>query len=143
MDAGGGGRGRLDAGGIVGGAGVFDAAAALGAKDMLAAWLAGEKMPGSEQLNALARATVELLARHWRLMVDQVVDLKLRSADRSAHSLYLEAAAEQGLSLARPDGCRIGGAEHRMQPWSKAAVRVGGGAAEQAEHRGASEVPRD
>ena len=31
---------------------------------------------------ALARATVELLARHWRLMVDQVVDLKLRSADR-------------------------------------------------------------
>jgi CRP/FNR family transcriptional activator FtrB len=31
---------------------------------------------------ALARATVELLARHWRLMVDQVVDLKLRSAER-------------------------------------------------------------
>jgi CRP/FNR family transcriptional activator FtrB len=31
---------------------------------------------------ALARATIELLARHWRLMVDQVVDLKLRPADR-------------------------------------------------------------
>lgn len=31
---------------------------------------------------ALAQATIELLARHWRLMVDQVVDLKLRSADR-------------------------------------------------------------
>ncbi|HZF77613.1 MAG TPA: cyclic nucleotide-binding domain-containing protein [Acetobacteraceae bacterium] len=31
---------------------------------------------------ALARATMELLSRHWRLMVDQVVDLKLRSADR-------------------------------------------------------------
>lgn len=31
---------------------------------------------------ALARATVELLARHWRLMVDQVVDLKLRPAER-------------------------------------------------------------
>ena len=30
----------------------------------------------------IARATTELLARHWRLMVDQVVDLKLRSADR-------------------------------------------------------------
>jgi len=34
------------------------------------------------QDGALARATTELLARHWRLMVDQVVDLKLRSADR-------------------------------------------------------------
>jgi CRP-like cAMP-binding protein len=31
---------------------------------------------------ALARATIELLSRHWRLMVDQVVDLKLRSAER-------------------------------------------------------------
>jgi CRP/FNR family transcriptional activator FtrB len=31
---------------------------------------------------ALARATIELLARHWRMMVDQVVDLKLRPADR-------------------------------------------------------------
>jgi CRP-like cAMP-binding protein len=31
---------------------------------------------------ALSRAAVELLARHWRLMVDQVVDLKLRSAER-------------------------------------------------------------
>lgn len=31
---------------------------------------------------ALARATIEQLARHWRLMVDQVVDLKLRPAER-------------------------------------------------------------
>jgi CRP/FNR family transcriptional activator FtrB len=31
---------------------------------------------------ALSRAAIELLARHWRLMVDQVVDLKLRSAER-------------------------------------------------------------
>ena len=30
---------------------------------------------------ALAGATIELLSRHWRLMVDQVVDLKLRSAE--------------------------------------------------------------
>lgn len=30
----------------------------------------------------LSRATIELLSRHWRLMVDQVVDLKLRSAER-------------------------------------------------------------
>lgn len=29
----------------------------------------------------LSRATTQLLARHWRLMVDQVVDLKLRSAE--------------------------------------------------------------
>lgn len=30
----------------------------------------------------IARATIELLARHWRLMMDQVVDLKLRPAER-------------------------------------------------------------
>jgi CRP/FNR family transcriptional activator FtrB len=29
----------------------------------------------------LCRATTELLARHWRIMVDQVVDLKLRGAE--------------------------------------------------------------
>jgi CRP/FNR family transcriptional activator FtrB len=37
---------------------------------------------GVEQDPALARATVELLSRHWRLLVDQVVDIKLRSAER-------------------------------------------------------------
>lgn len=31
---------------------------------------------------ALSRASVGALARHWRLMVDQVVDLKLRSAEQ-------------------------------------------------------------
>ncbi|TCZ57318.1 Crp/Fnr family transcriptional regulator [Roseicella aquatilis] len=31
---------------------------------------------------ALGQAAIELLARHWRLMVDQVVDLKLRPAER-------------------------------------------------------------
>jgi CRP-like cAMP-binding protein len=30
----------------------------------------------------VARATIELLSRHWRLMMDQVVDLKLRPAER-------------------------------------------------------------
>jgi CRP/FNR family transcriptional activator FtrB len=37
---------------------------------------------GIAQDPALARAANEMLARHWRLMVDQVVDLKLRSAER-------------------------------------------------------------
>lgn len=37
---------------------------------------------GVAQDPALARATIELLSRHWRLMVDQVVDLKLRPAER-------------------------------------------------------------
>ena len=37
---------------------------------------------GVDQDPTLARATIELLARHWRLMVDQVVDLKLRPAGR-------------------------------------------------------------
>src|SRR5919199_3455485 len=34
---------------------------------------------GIAQDPALGRAAIELLARHWRVMVDQVVDLKLRS----------------------------------------------------------------
>lgn len=31
---------------------------------------------------ALGHAALELLSRHWRVMVDQVVDLKLRAAER-------------------------------------------------------------
>lgn len=50
---------------------------------------------------ALARATIELLARHWRLMVDQVVDLKLRPADRRvARFLAHRIAAESGAGSA-------------------------------------------
>ncbi len=30
----------------------------------------------------LSRATIEIVGRHWRLMVEQVVDLKLRTAER-------------------------------------------------------------
>ena len=37
---------------------------------------------GIAQDAALSRAVIEMLARHWRLMVDQVVDLKLRPAER-------------------------------------------------------------
>ncbi len=37
---------------------------------------------GLAQDPRIARAAIELLARHWRLMVDQVVDLKLRPAER-------------------------------------------------------------
>ncbi len=45
----------------------------------------------------LSRATIELLARHWRLMVDQVVDLKLRPAERRvARFLARRVPEEQG-----------------------------------------------
>jgi len=37
---------------------------------------------GVARSHDLCRATTQLLARHWRLMVDQVVDLKLRSAEQ-------------------------------------------------------------
>lgn len=44
---------------------------------------------------ALAGATIQLLSRHWRLMVDQVVDLKLRSAEqRLARFLARRVSAE-------------------------------------------------
>lgn len=36
---------------------------------------------GVGRSHALCRAATQLLARHWRLMVDQVVDLKLRGAE--------------------------------------------------------------
>jgi CRP/FNR family transcriptional activator FtrB len=36
---------------------------------------------GVARFPELCRATTQLLARHWRLMVDQVVDLKLRTAE--------------------------------------------------------------
>jgi CRP/FNR family transcriptional activator FtrB len=45
---------------------------------------------------ALARATLELLARHWRLMVDQVVDLKLRSTDRRIARFLARRVREDG-----------------------------------------------
>ncbi len=50
---------------------------------------------------ALNRATTELLARHWRLMVDQVVDLKLRSAEeRLARFLARRLPADMGAGCA-------------------------------------------
>jgi CRP/FNR family transcriptional activator FtrB len=56
----------------------------------------------------LARAMNELLARHWRLMVDQVVDLKLRSAEQRV-GRYLarrlpEEAGAGSVDLAEPRG---------------------------------------
>lgn len=45
---------------------------------------------------ALARATIELLARHWRLMVDQVVDLKLRPAERRVARFLARRVTEEG-----------------------------------------------
>ena len=50
---------------------------------------------GVAQDPALARATIELLARHWRLMVDQVVDLKLRSAERRVARFLARRVAEE------------------------------------------------
>ncbi len=45
----------------------------------------------------LAHATAELLARHWRLMVDQVVDLKLRDAEqRVARFVGRRVSEEEG-----------------------------------------------
>lgn len=54
----------------------------------------------------LARAMNELLSRHWRLMVDQVVDLKLRSAEaRVARFIARRVSEEDGAArviLAEP-----------------------------------------
>lgn len=51
----------------------------------------------------LCRATAELLARHWRLMVDQVVDLKVHDAEtRVTRFLEQRASREAGLELPEP-----------------------------------------
>jgi len=44
----------------------------------------------------MARATIDLLARHWRLMVDQVVDLKLRPAERRVARFLARRIPEEG-----------------------------------------------
>lgn len=51
-----------------------------------------EVMASSIPLN---RATTELLARHWRLMVEQVVDLKLRSAEERLARFIARRVPEQ------------------------------------------------
>lgn len=44
----------------------------------------------------LCRATNELLSRHWRLMVDQVVDLKLNCAERRLARFLARRVREEG-----------------------------------------------
>ncbi len=64
-------------------------------------------VPGEPVLEALrrdlrlAQAMNELLARHWRMMVDQVVDLKLRSAEaRVARFIEHRVPPESGAGIA-------------------------------------------
>lgn len=64
---------------------------------------------------SLAGATIELLSRHWRLMVDQVVDLKVRSAeDRVARFLARRVSEESG-----------GGTADLPEPRTAIAARLG------------------
>jgi len=44
----------------------------------------------------LARAMNELLSRHWRLMVEQVVDLKLRSAEQRVARFIARRVSQEG-----------------------------------------------
>lgn len=56
---------------------------------------------GVARSHDLCRATTQLLARHWRLMVDQVVDLKLRSAEeRVARFIARRVSEEAGAGCA-------------------------------------------
>lgn len=50
---------------------------------------------GITQSLELSRATNELLARHWRLMVGQVVDLKLRGAEERVASFLARRVSEE------------------------------------------------
>ena len=56
---------------------------------------------GVSRSHELCRATMQLLARHWRLMVDQVVDLKLRPAEaRVARFVARRVSEEAGAGSA-------------------------------------------
>jgi CRP/FNR family transcriptional activator FtrB len=44
----------------------------------------------------LSRATIELLSRHWRLMVDQVVDLKLNSVEARVSRFLAQRVSQDG-----------------------------------------------
>jgi CRP/FNR family transcriptional activator FtrB len=56
---------------------------------------------GVARSHDLCRATTQLLARHWRLMVDQVVDLKLRTAEeRVARFVARRISEESGAGCA-------------------------------------------
>lgn len=63
----------------------------------------------------LCRATAELLARHWRLMVDQVVDLKVHDAETRV-TRFLERRASKEAGAAGP---------HLPEPRIAIAARLG------------------
>lgn len=50
---------------------------------------------GVARSHDLCRATTQLLARHWRLMVDQVVDLKLRPAEHRVARFVARRVSEE------------------------------------------------
>lgn len=50
---------------------------------------------GVSRSHDLCRATTQILARHWRLMVDQVVDLKLRSAEERVARFVARRVSEE------------------------------------------------
>jgi CRP/FNR family transcriptional activator FtrB len=60
---------------------------------------------GVARSHDLCRATTQLLARHWRLMVDQVVDLKLRPAEARVARFVARRVSEESAagSVALPE----------------------------------------
>jgi len=63
----------------------------------------------------LARGMAEQLARHWRLLVEQIVDLKLRPAERRVARFLAQRVSEEG-------GI---GAAHLPEPRTAIAARLG------------------
>jgi CRP/FNR family transcriptional activator FtrB len=63
----------------------------------------------------LARGMAEQLARHWRLLVDQVVDLKLRPAERRVARFLAQRVREEGGT----------GSAHLPEPRTAIAARLG------------------
>lgn len=70
---------------------------------------------GLAQDPALSRAAIELLSRHWRLLVDQVVDLKLRPAERRVARFLARRVPEEAGA----------GAAELPEPRSAIAARLG------------------
>jgi CRP/FNR family transcriptional activator FtrB len=73
-----------------------------------------------EREPSVARAMAELLARHWRVLVRQIKDLKLRSADQRVAAYLLTLASERsgGASVTLPEPRSVVAARLGMTPES-------------------------
>ncbi|MCC7280734.1 MAG: cyclic nucleotide-binding domain-containing protein [Acetobacteraceae bacterium] len=76
---------------------------------------AAELRRGMADNHEISRAMVDQLGRHWRLLVEQIIDLKLRPAERRVARFLAQRVREEGGT----------GAAHLPEPRTAIAARLG------------------